>query len=72
MPADAKSFSNPLVFFVNDSQQGVIEKALSSAEGARSEKTNATPRSTRAARRAASLADIAGEFLNHCKINSRT
>jgi ParB family transcriptional regulator, chromosome partitioning protein len=65
MPADAKSFSNPLVFFVNDSQQEVIEKALSSAEGARSEKTNATPRSTRAARRAASLVDIAGEFLNH-------
>jgi ParB family chromosome partitioning protein len=70
-PAEAKSFSNPMVFFVNDSQQEVIEKALSSAEGARSEKTNATPRSTRAARRAAALADIAGEFLNHCKINSR-
>jgi ParB family chromosome partitioning protein len=67
----AKCFSNPMVFFVNDSQKEVIEKALSLAEGARSEKTNATPRSTRAARRAAALADIAGEFLNHCKINSR-
>jgi hypothetical protein len=62
--AEAKCFSNPMVFFVNDSQQEVIEKALSSAEGARSEKTNATPRSTRAARRAAALAHIAGEFLS--------
>jgi ParB family chromosome partitioning protein len=56
-PAEAKSFSNPMVFFVNESQQEVIEKALSSAERARSEKT-------KAAKRAAALAHIAGEFIN--------
>jgi ParB/RepB/Spo0J family partition protein len=55
--ADAKCFSNPMVFFVNDTQQEVIEKALSSAGELRSEKT-------RAAKRAAALAHIAGEFLS--------
>jgi hypothetical protein len=80
MPAEAKSFSNPMVFFVNDTQQEVIEKAISSVEDMRSEKTNATSRSdnaaslrsTRAAKRAVALAHIAGEFLNQSKINSRT
>jgi hypothetical protein len=56
-PAEAKSFSNPMIFFVNDAQQGTIEKALSSAERTQSEKT-------RAAKRAAALARIAGEFLS--------
>lgn len=65
MPADAKGFSNPLVFFVNDAQQKTIEKALSSARELRSEKT-------KAAKRAAALAHIAGEFLNQPKINSGT
>jgi hypothetical protein len=71
-PAEAKSFSNPMLFFVNDTQQEVIEKAISSVEDMRSEKTNATSRSdnaaslrsTRAAKRAAALAHIAGEFIN--------
>ncbi|MFZ0035693.1 MAG: ParB/RepB/Spo0J family partition protein [Sedimentisphaerales bacterium] len=54
---DAKCFSNPMVFFVNDSQQEVIEGALSSAQKLRSEKTKAL-------RRAAALAHIAGEFIN--------
>jgi hypothetical protein len=56
-PAEARGFSNPLIFFVNDAQQGTIEKALSSAERTQNEKT-------RAARRAAALARIAGEFLS--------
>ncbi len=56
---DAKCFSNPMVFFVNDTQQGTIENALSLAKESRSEKT-------KAAKRAAALAHIAGDFLNHC------
>jgi hypothetical protein len=65
MPAEARGFSNPLVFFVNDMQQEVIESALSSAGEQRSEKA-------KAAKRAAALAHIAGEFLNQSKINSGT
>jgi len=57
MPADAKGFSNPLVFFVNDEQKEVIEKALSLIQKLQNEKT-------RAAKRAAALARIAGEFIN--------
>ena len=57
-PAETKSFSNPMVFFVDDTQQEVIEKALSTAQEAGDEKT-------KAAKRAAALARIAGEFLNH-------
>lgn len=63
MPGDAKGFSNPLVFFVDDEQQGTIEKALLLAGAQRSEKT-------RAARRAAALARIAGEFINQSKVSS--
>ena len=59
---DAKCFSNPMVFFVNDAQQGTIENALSLAEESRSEITIA-------AKRAAALAQIAGDFLNHSKFN---
>ena len=61
---NAKWFSNPMVFFVDDTQQGTIENALSLAEESRGEKTNATPRSTRAAKRAAALAQIAEYFLS--------
>lgn len=57
MPGDAKGFSNPLVFFVNDAQQGTVEKALLLAERTQNEKT-------RAAKRAAALARIAEEFLS--------
>ncbi|MGA1980474.1 MAG: ParB N-terminal domain-containing protein [Sedimentisphaerales bacterium] len=64
-PAEAKGFSSPMIFFVNDAQQGTIEKALSSAERTQNEKT-------RAARRAAALAQIAGEFLKHLKFDSGT
>jgi ParB/RepB/Spo0J family partition protein len=55
-PAEAKGFSNPMLFFVNDAQQGMIEKALSLAERTQNEKT-------RAVRRAAALSQIAGEYL---------
>jgi hypothetical protein len=57
MPAEVKGFSNPMVFFVSDAQQEIIEKAILSAGELRSE-------NTKAARRAAALARIAGEFIN--------
>jgi ParB/RepB/Spo0J family partition protein len=54
---NAKSFSNPMVFFVNDAQQEIIEKALSLAQELGDEKT-------KAAKRAAALAQIAENFLS--------
>ena len=63
--ASAASFANPMVFFVNNAQQETIENALSLAKELRDEKTNA-------AKRAAALAHIAGDFINHSKFNSRT
>jgi hypothetical protein len=57
MPAEAKGFLNPMVFFVNDAQQEVVEKAILSAQATGGEKT-------RAAKRAAALARIAEEFIN--------
>jgi hypothetical protein len=59
----AKCFANPLVFFVNDTQQKQIENAISLVDGPKVEMT-------KAAKRAAALAHIAGYFLNHSKINS--
>jgi ParB/RepB/Spo0J family partition protein len=56
---------NPMVFFVNDAQQKTIENALSLVQESRNEET-------KAARRAAALAQIAEHFLNHSKFNSRT
>lgn len=61
----AASFANPMVFFVNDAQQETIENALSLAKELRDEKT-------KAAKRAAALAHIAGAFINHSEFNSRT
>ncbi len=55
---------NPIVFFVNDAQQETIENALSLAQELHSEET-------KAARRAAALAQIAEHFLNHSKSDSR-
>ncbi len=84
---NAKCFSNPMVFFVNDAQQKTIENALSLAEEPRSEIVNpqdarrrmayakiptGMPYGTKAAKRAAALAQIAGDFLNRSKSNSRT
>jgi len=60
-----QSFANPIVFFLNDRQQQIIENAISLA---------AEPQTkiTKAAKRAAALAQIAEHFLNHSKFNSRT
>ena len=60
---NAKCFVNPLVFFVNDSQQERIEKALSLVEEPKAEMT-------KAAKRAAALTHMAGYFLNRPKIKS--
>jgi len=62
---NAKCFLNPMVFFVNDAQQKTIENALSLAKESRSEKTKAL-------RRAAGLARMAGDFLIQSNFNSRT
>jgi hypothetical protein len=56
MPVEESGFSSPMIFFVNDAQGEVIEKALSSAQGAGEEKT-------KAARRAAGLARISREYI---------
>jgi len=74
MPAKtiAKCFSNPMVFFVNDAQQETIENALSLAQESRSEIVRRAYAKTKAAKRAAALTHIAGEFLNQSKINSGT
>ncbi len=58
---NAKCFSNPMVFFVSDTQQEVIEKALSSAQGPSSKKIKTA---TKAAKRASALVHIAEEFLS--------
>jgi hypothetical protein len=68
----AKCFSNPMVFFVNDAQQETIENALSLAQESRSEIVKMAYAKTKAAKRAAALAQIAGDFLNHSKFNSWT
>lgn len=59
---NAKCFANPLVFFVNDTQQQQIEKALSLAERPK-------VKVTKAARRATALAHIAKIFFNMKKLN---
>jgi len=60
----AASFIKAMVFFVNDAQQETIENALSLAEELCSEKRKSL-------RRAAALAQIAGDFINHSEFNSR-
>jgi len=62
---DAKCFSNPLVFFLNDKQQQIVENALSLADENKNKKT-------KAAKRAAALTHIAQYFVNDSKFNSRT
>jgi hypothetical protein len=58
---NAKCFANPLVFFVNNTQQQQIEKALSLAEVPK-------VKMAKAARRAAALAHIA-QYFNMKKLN---
>jgi len=59
---NANYFANPLVFFVNDTQQQQIEKALSRVEEPKA-------KMTKAAKRAVALAHIAGYFFNRNKLN---
>ncbi len=59
---NANSFANPLVFFVNDTQQEQIEKALSLVEEPK-------VKMTKAAKRAAALAHIAQVYFNEKILN---
>ena len=59
----ARSFAEPMVFFLSDAQQRLIEEALSLVKGSRDEKT-------KAAKRAAALTIIARSFLNNSTVNS--
>jgi ParB/RepB/Spo0J family partition protein len=61
----ANHFANPLVFFVNDTQQQIIEKAMSLAELHQNEKN-------RAAKRAAALTAIAQRFLDSLNAEGET
>lgn len=60
---NAKSLANPMVFFLEDEQQQIVENALSLVEEPKT-------KMTRAAKRAAALTQIAEYFLNHSKINA--
>lgn len=59
---NAKCFANPLVFFVNDTQQQQIERALSQVEEPKAE-------ISKAAKRAAALTHIAQIFFNRKILN---
>jgi len=61
----ANHFANPLVFFVNDTQQQIIEQALSLAKLYQNEKT-------KAAKRAAALTAIARRFLDNLNAVGKT
>jgi ParB-like chromosome segregation protein Spo0J len=69
VPAEitAKCLLNPMVFFVNDDQQKIIEEALSAVEGPQKEIVKPAYAKTTAANRAAALAHIAGYFLNRSR-----
>jgi len=55
--ADENGFVNPLVFFLDDTQQQIVENAISLVEESKS-------KMTKAAKRAAALVRIAGHFVN--------
>lgn len=61
--AKATSFANPVVFFVDDTQQQIIENAISLVG-------ECEAKMTKAGRRAAGLARIAKYFLNNSQVNS--
>lgn len=65
------SFANPMVFFVTDEQEGIVERAMSLAEPRPSEVRGERPdcKMTGAQRRAAGLAVIAGSFINNSRKN---
>ena len=60
----ATCFAGPLVFFLDDAQRQIVERALSRAQEGRDEKR-------KAAKNAAALAEIAEYFLNHQKVSRR-
>ena len=62
---NANSFAIPVVFFLNDKQQRIVENALSLVEEPKS-------KMTKAAKSAAALTRIAQYFVNNSKFNSRT
>ena len=57
-----KLFANPMVFFLTDEQQEIIERALSLAKDSRDEKAKIV-------KNAAALTHIAKHFLNHSNHN---
>lgn len=61
--AKAASFANPVVFFVDDTQQQIIENAISLVGECETKMTKGT-------RRAAGLATIARYYVNNSKMNS--
>ena len=65
-----KIFANPMVFFLDDEQQQIVENALSLAGQPSGEVTHDPGHETKAAKRAAALTHIAGYFSNHSKIVS--
>jgi ParB-like chromosome segregation protein Spo0J len=62
---NANSFAIPVVFFLNDKQQRIVEAAISLVEEPKSEMT-------KAAKNAAALTCIAQHFVNNSKFNLRT
>ncbi len=61
----ATCFASPLVFFLDDAQRQIVERALSLAQEGRNEKR-------KAAKSAAALTHIAKYFLNNLTSNSRS
>lgn len=61
--AKAMKFANPVVFFVDDTQQEIIDKAISAVG-------ECGVKMTKGARRAAGLAKIARYYIENLKINS--
>ena len=62
---DTKSFVNPMVFFLSDEQQQIVEEALSLAEQKPGCGSRGTGHKTKAARRAGALACVAQCFIDN-------
>jgi len=69
-----KLFAIPVVFFLNDNQQRIVEKALSLVEekGFLDSRLRGNDIKTKAAKSAAALTHIAQYFISDSKFNSRT
>jgi len=68
---DAKGFANPMVFFLDDKQQQVVEKALSLAKQPSGPGSRGTGHETKAGRKAAALTDVAQYFVTSSTTGSR-